>query len=179
MAQLARYRVLLLASAALASVAIVPGKGFAQAPAGAPADPAAGRALFVGARRFQAGGPPCGVCHGVAGQGPGVSASYGPDLSAAGDAYGADTIASLLADMPFPSMAPAYEGRPLEPAERAEVAAFLVAAGGRAPAGESGWFAAEAGGVFAVLLAAVALAGRGRRGSARARLLAKATEVEP
>jgi sensor c-di-GMP phosphodiesterase-like protein len=73
-------------------------------------------------------------------------------------------------------MEPLYAAHPLVDAERAEVTAFLAAAGGRAPARESAWFAVQAGGVFAVLLGGIGLAARRRRGSARARLLAVGRE---
>ena len=97
---------------------ILPGRvATAQAPGGPRGDPSAGRALFVGARAFQAGGPPCGACHGISGEGLGVAASYGPDLSGASAAYGDDALVTMLDDLPFPSMAPVYAGRPLTAAE--------------------------------------------------------------
>lgn len=152
---------------------IVPGRvATAQAPGGSVGDPSAGRALFVGARALQAGGPPCGACHGISGEGLGVAASYGPDLSGASAAYGDDALVAMLDDLPFPSMAPVYAGRPLTAAERADVVAFLAAAGGRAPSRESAWFPIHAGLLFAAGVAALALAGRRRARSARARLLA-------
>jgi hypothetical protein len=68
-------------------------------------------------------------------------------------------------------MTPVYAGRPLEPAERAHLAAFLRAAGGRAPARETAWFAIHGAGVASLLLAGLFLAGRGRLGSVRERLV--------
>jgi mono/diheme cytochrome c family protein len=142
------------------------------APAG---DPAAGRALFVGARAFSAGGPPCGACHGVGGEGRGLAAAFGPDLSGAAEAFGgAEQLDGLLESLPFPSMEPLYAGRALTPVERADLAAFLVATGGRAPASEDATIALHAGVAFAGLLLGLALAGRGRGTSTRDRILAAA-----
>jgi mono/diheme cytochrome c family protein len=165
-----------IAAAVLA--ALVVGKAAAQAQAAnAQGDPVAGRALFVGATPFAKGGPPCGACHGVGGQGFGVAASYGPDLSLTHETYGAEALDSMLVDLPFPSMEPVYAGKALTPGERADVGAFLAAAGGKAPAKESGWFPLHAGGVLVVLLAALVLAGRRRTGSARAQLLERSRKA--
>jgi mono/diheme cytochrome c family protein len=137
----------------------------------APGDPAAGRALFVGARPFAAGGPPCGACHGIGGEGRAFAAAFGPDLSASAEAVGgADALDGLLETLPFPSMEPLYAGKALTPGERADVAAFLVSAGGRAPASEDGAIALQAGLAAGLVLVALALTGRGRGRSARARL---------
>jgi mono/diheme cytochrome c family protein len=147
----------------------------AAPPAEAAGDPAAGRALFVGAAPFEKGGSPCGACHGIAGEGPGVSASYGPDLSATYASFGGDALGTLLEDLPFPSMTPVYAGRPLTPRERADLVAFLAAAGGRAPARESAWFPIHAALLAVAGVVGLAIAGRRRKGSSRARLLGRFT----
>jgi hypothetical protein len=68
-------------------------------------------------------------------------------------------------------MEPLYAGKPLTPAERADVAAFLAGAGGRAPADGGGRLALHAGLGFAALALALTLTGRGRGRSTRARLV--------
>lgn len=158
----------------LAALLMVP---FAYAAAGAapeasPGDPAAGRALYVGARAFSAGGPPCGACHGVGGEGPGLAARFGPDLSGTVEALGGpEALDAMLETLPFPSMEPLYADRALTPGERADLTAFLVAAGGRAPAHEDGAVVLHAGLAFAALGLVIALTGRRRAGSARDRLV--------
>jgi mono/diheme cytochrome c family protein len=160
----------------VASFAVVggPARG-AGPPVDAAGDPAVGRALFVGATPFENGGSPCGACHGIAGEGPGVKASFGPDLSEAYATFGADALASMLEDLPFPSMAPVYAGRSLTARERTDLAAFLAAAGGRAPARESAWFPIHAGLLAVAGVFGLAMAGRRRKGSSRARLLGRFT----
>jgi hypothetical protein len=116
----------------------------AAALAGAPASPARaqgaagdarrGEALFTGSARLTTGGAPCLACHGIAGHGLARAASFGPDLSAAFEAYGAEGLDAALADVPFPSMTPLYERHALTAAERADLVAFLHDAGhGEAP----------------------------------------------
>ncbi len=164
----------------LALLLSIPGPALAaETPAPPPpGDPVAGRELFVGARALVNGGPPCGACHGIAGQGLGVAASYGPDLGGTYESMGADVLTGMLDDIPFPSMTPVYAGRPLAPAERADLVAFLGAAGGRAPARESLWFPVHAGIVLAAALVLLAFAARRRTGSARRRLLARVSHTE-
>jgi mono/diheme cytochrome c family protein len=160
---------------ALVAVGALPSLARGQGAAPAAGDPAAGRALFVGERPFSAGGPPCGACHGVGGQGFGLGAAFGPDLTGAVDAFGGpEQVDALLETLPFPSMEPLYAGKALTPGERADLGAFLVATGGHAPASEQGAFALHAGLLGAALLVAVALGGRGRGASTRDRLVAAA-----
>lgn len=146
-----------------------------QEPAAAPApDLAAGRALFIGARRLEGGGAPCGVCHAIGGQGSAFSASFGPDLSGSFIGLGPEAVDGMLQDPPFPSMVPVYAGHALTPAERASLTAFLLAAQGQAPAGGDGRFGAEAALVALALLAGLAWAGRRRTAPVRRQLLEKA-----
>jgi len=149
--------------------ALVAPLGAAGLPAG---DPAAGRALFVGARAFEAGGPPCGACHGIGGEGGGLAARFGPDLSGTVEALGGpEALDGMLESLPFPSMEPLYAGRALTTGERNDLTAFLVAAGGRAPAGGDGAIVLHAGLAFAALALVLFLTGRGHAGSARDRLV--------
>jgi hypothetical protein len=134
----------------------------------------AGRLLFIGARRLQNGGAPCGACHALRGEGPAFRASLGPELSESLAAMDPADLAGLLDTLPFPTMAPIYGSRPLTGAEAADLAAFLSPAErqGR-PASERG-FALGVGAVTALLFAGLALAARRRRVPSRARLLARA-----
>jgi cytochrome c peroxidase len=155
---------LLRAAAALALAA--------AAPAADAGDAAVGRALFIGERPLQAGGPPCGACHALGGQGAAFAASLGPDLSQSlEDPQAAEAILEAL---PFPSMAPLYARRPLSPEERAA----LLVAPGRQPAAEQGRIAAWAVGLAAACLAALGLVARRRPGPVRAGFLARASRGE-
>lgn len=141
--------------------------------AGAVAPPpiAAGRALFAGTRRLDKGGAPCGACHALGGEGLAFTASLGPELSAALAGLDAEAVDGLLESLPFPTMAPIYDARPLTPAERGELAAFLAAAAQQGPPRRAWRFEAWGAAGAAVLLAGIFAASRRRRGSSRARLL--------
>jgi mono/diheme cytochrome c family protein len=142
----------------------------AQAPAG---DPMAGRALFIGARAFRNGGSPCGGCHAVGGASAPFAASLGPELCASFAGLDAAAVDGLLQDLPFATMTPIYAKHALAPAERADLAAFLLQASGK-PAPGGGLVALCAAIVAAAALAVLALARRRRTRSVRAELLAAA-----
>lgn len=101
------------------------------APAPSPADTLVGdfnhgKELFTGSRRFANGGPACMSCHGVASMGALGGGAVGPELTEAASRYGgAAILATLLNDVPFPTMRPIFTGRPLMDQERADLAAFL------------------------------------------------------
>ena len=141
-------------------------------------DPAAGRALFTGARPLQNGGAPCGACHAVAGEGLGATASFGPEL--ASGLAGMDEVAldGLLDALPFPSMVPVYQGHALTPEERADLVAFLLPAAQRGPPPASWGFELLGAGGAALAFAALAFATRWRKPSSRARLLARAAHLQ-
>ena len=133
----------------------------------------AGRALFIGARRFEKGGAPCGACHALGGEGLAFTASLGPELSMTLADLDAPAVGGLLESLPFPTMTPIYDGRPLTPAERTDLAAYLVAAA-RQGAPQDAWrFGAWGAAVAALLFIGLSLASRRRKGSSRARLLAR------
>ncbi len=138
----------------------------------------AGRALFIGARRLEKGGAPCGACHAVEGEGLAFNASLGPELSTAFGGMDAVALDGLLETLPFPTMAPIYDGRALTPAERADLAAFLVEAAKRGPPGSAWRFEACGVLVAALFFVGLALASRRRKAPTRARLLARAAELE-
>jgi hypothetical protein len=142
-------------------------------------DPSAGRDLFTGARALQNGGAPCGTCHGLGGLGLAASASLGPELSASLAAMDPESLDGLLDALPFPTMVPIYDGRPLTPEERVHLTAFLLPAAQLGPP-QGGWhLEALALLVAAALFLLLALASRGRKPPSRARLVARARLVEP
>jgi mono/diheme cytochrome c family protein len=162
----------LVKSILLAGV-LLPGVARSQGEPVPTGDPGEGRALFVGSRPLLKGGPPCGACHGIGGQGPGLRANYGPDLSETHATLGDEALDAILVDLPFPSMTPVYDGRALEPAERAHLTAYLRAAGGQAPARDTAAFAIHGGLGATLVLAGLFLAGRRRLRSVREQLLSR------
>lgn len=117
----------------LSCICAFPTAAFAAGPASPPGgDPEIGRSLFTGTVRLRNGGAPCAACHAVAGL-PGGGATLGPDLTTTYGLYGEDGTAALLAELPFPSMSPIYDTRPLTAEEQAHVGAFLRAASDREP----------------------------------------------
>lgn len=99
--------------------------GSAAAPAG---NPALGKELFTGTRRFANGGPPCMACHSIAGIGALGGGALGPDLTPAASKFGDAGLASVLASLPFPTMSPIFARRPLAPEEQAHLRAFVMQA---------------------------------------------------
>ncbi len=94
-------------------------------------DPLRGERLFMGSIPFQNGGPPCVSCHNVSGisfPGGGV---LGPDLTAAYSKFGAATMNSVLATLPFPTMTPIFGKRPLSQQEQGDLEAFFEKASTR------------------------------------------------
>jgi hypothetical protein len=163
-----RPAVRMLAVAITAALAQVPGAARAAGSAGT------GRDLFIGARPFAAGGAPCGACHAVGGEGLAFTASLGPELSAGLSGMDREALEGLLETLPFPSMVPVYEGHALTPAERADLAAFLIQAAPRGPP-TGGWHLELWAAVVAVaLFLGLVLARRRRKPPSRARLLARA-----
>ncbi len=137
-------------------------------------DPATGRGLFFGSRPLQNGGAPCGACHGVGGEGLAFSATFGPELSAGLAGLDPEAVDGLLESLPFPSMTPVYEGRPLTPAERADLVAFLVPAVTQGPPAADWRFESLGLAGAALGFLALAVAWRRRKAPSRDRLLARA-----
>ena len=94
-------------------------------------DPQRGTAFFTGAISFQRGGAPCMSCHTVSAVAPLGSGSLGPDLTGIHGRLGEAGLASILATLPFPTMRPLYQSRPLTQAEREDLAALFRIAAGR------------------------------------------------
>lgn len=137
----------------------------AAEPQSRPPDPRRGEAIYVGAVPLLAGGAPCLACHGIAGHGLARAASFGPDLSAAHQQYGADGLEAALQDVVFPSMIPVYRGHAVTKEERADLIAFLAQATGAPPARLGPGFAAGVAGAALAFLGFVVLVGR--RGTRR------------
>ncbi len=95
------------------------------AEAEAAGDPSRGEALFVGRMAFENGGSPCLACHNLTGVGISDGASYGPDLSAMYEDYGAEGVAGVLESLEFTSMAAIYADRPLSEAEQVDLIAYF------------------------------------------------------
>ena len=134
----------------------------------------AGRALFIGTRAFQAGGAPCGACHALGGEGVAFTASLGPELSTSLATMDPDALAGLLEALPFPTMAPVYDGRALTASERADLTAFLIPAAKQGPPARTWHFEAWGSLVALVLFVALALNSRRRKPRSRARLISRA-----
>ncbi len=134
----------------------------------------AGRALFIGTRPFQAGGAPCGACHALGGAGVAFTASLGPELSTSLATMDPDALAGLLEALPFPTMAPIYDGRALTPSERADLVAFLIPAAKQGPPARTWHFEAWGSLVAVLLFVALALNSRRRKPRSRARLISRA-----
>ena len=140
------------------------------------AEPSAGmgRALFIGMRSLQAGGAPCGACHALGNEGIAFTASLGPALSTSLASMDADEVAGLLEALPFPTMAPIYDGRALTASERADLAAYLIPAAKQGPPAGAWHFEASGALAALVLFLALVLAARRRKPRSRARLIARA-----
>lgn len=128
-----------------------------------------GEALFSGTAAFAQGGAPCLACHGIAGAGLGMAggASFGPDLTAIFDEYGAEGVAGVLESLSFPSMDPIYATRPLTVEEQADVGAFLAEVAGRSPLHAGGQVAGHVAIGLAVLVGLLILFGWGRLNGVR------------
>lgn len=91
-------------------------------PVAAVGDPSQGERLFDGAVRFQNGGTPCIACHTGAVSG----GTLGPSLATVYTRYGgAGALGAVLRTIAFPAMQPVFADRPLTPAERADLTAYL------------------------------------------------------
>lgn len=155
--------------AALALLLAAPLHGAPQ-----PGSPDVGRALFTGERAFQNRGAPCGACHALGGEGLAFTASLGPELSAGLSGMDAEMLDGILESLPFPSMAPLYDKRALTPAERADLAAYLMPAVLKGPPKPDRRFELFGALGAALLVGGTFLAARGRKTSSRARLIEKA-----
>lgn len=90
-----------------------------------------GKDLFRGTERLDNGGPPCMACHSAGGLGALGGGVLAPDLSGypTSAILPEDGSSGVLSTLPFPTMQPVFEDRPITPDEQADVAAFLREAG--------------------------------------------------
>lgn len=156
--------------------------GGVQEPAPPPEDPAAtameierGRALFTGASRLSASGPPCAACHDAALPTPG-GGRLAPDLSGVHGRLGGRTgLTTWLAATPTPHMRALYRQAPLTNEEARALAAFLESpdTGASRPSPVVLLAALGLGGCVLVILGA-AFAWRGRFTAVRHPLVARA-----
>ena len=139
-------------------------------------DPLMGKALFTGATRFQNGGSPCIACHNIAGIGALGGGTLGPDLTQAFNKYGEASLLSVLATLPFPSMASIYDNRPLTPEEQVDLKAFLRVASAQQPTRSTGQLGLLALGGFLALMVLAQVVWRRRLRGVR-RPLVEQTQV--
>jgi mono/diheme cytochrome c family protein len=136
-----------------------------------------GAALFTGVIPFQRGGAPCMACHTVSGVALLGGGSLGPDLTGIHSRLGEAGLASILVTLPFPTMRPVYQLRPLTQAERGDLAALFRVAAGRRPVYNTPRIItiAVTGCMLLLLLAGVVW--RNRLRSVRRALVATMTEI--
>ncbi len=98
-----------------------------EAPSIAPlaGSPDEGEKLFVGFTPFKNEGPPCVSCHDISGIPFPGGGKLGPDLTGSYTKFGASAVRSILATLPFPTMRPIFDNRPLTLSEQANLAAFF------------------------------------------------------
>jgi mono/diheme cytochrome c family protein len=88
-----------------------------------------GENLFRGLVAFQKGGPPCMSCHDFARIPFPGGGNLGPDLTGVFAKFGATSMNSVLATLPFPTMRPIFDQRPLRLQEQQDLEAFFEKAG--------------------------------------------------
>lgn len=137
-------------------------------------DPARGARLYTGEAAFTNGGAPCLGCHGITGFGLAGGANYGPDLTGMFATFGAEGIADILRDLPFPSMEQLYASRPLAGQEQADLGAFFVQVSG-VPVARSGLLVGEIVSGALIFFGVVLLFGRERLRGVREALLKRAS----
>lgn len=121
-----------------------------------------GEALFVGRIAFRNGGSPCAACHNVSGASPLGGGTLGPDLTGAYARFGEAGISSILASLPFPTMKPIFDSRPLTPEERENLKAYFRQSAGHPPGAPWAAIGVLAAGGWIVLLLLTQAAWRGR-----------------
>jgi mono/diheme cytochrome c family protein len=104
---------------------IGPQQAATAAPPPGISDPIRGERLFMGSIPFHNGGPPCMSCHNVSEIPFPAGGTLGPDLTVAYSKFGAATMNSVLASLPFPTMTPIFGKRPPTQQEQADLEAFF------------------------------------------------------
>jgi mono/diheme cytochrome c family protein len=137
-----------------------------------------GEALFLGRIAFRNGGAPCVACHNVSGEAPLGGGTLGPDLTAVYTRFGEAGISSVLATLPFPTMKPIFDSRPLTPEEREDLKAFLRQSAGHPPGTPRAAVGALAAGGWLALLLLAQATWRGRLRGVRKTLPTKVAGTE-
>lgn len=84
-----------------------------------------GRGLFEGSVRFANGGPACNACHHANHESVTGGGALASDLTQSFSRAGAEGLAAIVANAPFPVMQAAYEGKPVTADEARALAGFL------------------------------------------------------
>ncbi len=95
------------------------------APMLTPGSAARGKELFTGRLRLQNGGPPCAVCHSIAGLRFPNGGTLGPNLTGAYRKLGSRGMPVAMKTLYFPVMTSIYDPHPLTLEERADLLAFF------------------------------------------------------
>ena len=143
-----------------------------------PGNPQTGEALFLGGIAFRNGGAPCVACHNVSGAAPLGGGTLGPDLTGAYTRFGETGISSVLASLPFPTMKPIFDSRPLTPEERKDLKAFFRQSADHPPGTPRAAIGALAAGGWIVLLLLTQATWRGRLRGVRRTLPTKDAGTE-
>jgi mono/diheme cytochrome c family protein len=141
-------------------------------------NPRTGEALYQGRIAFRNGGTPCVACHNVSGAGPLGGGTLGPDLTGAYTRFGEAGISSVLASLPFPTMKPIFDSRPLTPEEQGDLKAFFRDSAGHPPGTPGAIIGALAAGGWIVLLLLAQVTWRGRLRGVRRKLPTNAAGTE-
>lgn len=141
-----------------------------------PADVAAGRDIFTGARRLAAGGPACASCHALNSAGTMTGGTLGPDLTLVHTRLrGRAGLTAWLATPPTPVMRGVYRAAALAADENRSLVALFEDAATRQPAPARPYSLRLLGfsaGAALVALVLIAIAWRGRFRRVRAPLVA-------
>lgn len=116
-----------------------------------------GEKLFTGVVPLQNGGPPCMSCHNVSGipfPGGGI---LGPDLTKVYLQFGPTAMNSVLATLPFPTMAPIFDKRPLTLPEQHDLEVFFEQASALPPTSMTAKVILSVIGGFIVLMIVIGL----------------------
>jgi mono/diheme cytochrome c family protein len=89
-------------------------------------DPKIGENLFVGTTMLENGGPACISCHSFSTLGEWGGGTLGPDLTSVADRLGEAGLTAALQTLPFPSMKPVFDDKPLTEEEVAHIGALFA-----------------------------------------------------
>lgn len=130
-------------------------------------DGAAGKRIFMGAQSLTNGGMACAACHAIEGVG---SKGLGPDLSSIATKMNEQALIMACEKTPYKVMKNAYKNNPVTHEEAIDLVAFLITQKG--PSASSSALNVEVTGAVAavVLVVAIALGYRKRKGAARDKL---------